>query len=392
MINIYTKTILAFIVIALVISPLQAIELDFSETCSPVEKVDIHAFFSQGYAVSSKNDVIVGSKDGTWDLREFGVNFAGYLTDDIMLAAQLMGYNIGRQGDDDINLHYGLIDWRIDDSIGIRAGRYRVPTGLYNETRDVDMLRSSVFLPQTIYPEFYRDFFSACDGITLYGQLDLNYLGYLQYQLGTGNVVAREDEFGDIAYNAKYFLSTRMTADNAKSSNLQLVWETPVDGLRAGYTWRRVDAELKFSNFYIDEQDITVPVFNESQDNRANHVYSLEYTIDKLVLIYEHNHQRKASVDQSQAWYLGSTYEISDKLSIGCYYTEYDVMQGNTNSAETDVHAYSIFSRYNINDYWLIKAQIDFNEGNGTSQWPAKRNVEDDGNSTMFSIKTTLAF
>ncbi|MCG8571762.1 MAG: hypothetical protein MJB14_16625 [Spirochaetes bacterium] len=354
--------------------------------------MDMHGFFSQGYAKSTKNDVIVGSENGTWNLREFGVNFAGYLTNDIMLAAQIMGYNIGGQGGDEIALHYGLADWQIEDFIGIRAGRYRVPTGLYNETRDVDMLRTSVFLPQTIYPEYFRDYFSACDGVTLYGNVNLNELGYMYYQAGTGNVVAKENSSGDVSYNAQYFRVTKMEADNPKSYNLQLLWETPLDGLRAGYTWRRIDAELVLHNFYSSDNDITFDTYNESQDNRANHVYSLEYVIDKLTLMYEFNLQRKDSIDQSRGWYIGTNYEFNEKFSAGFYYTEYDVMEGNKNRAETDAHVYSFFGRYNLTDSWLIKAQLDFNDGNGTSQWPAKLNVDHGGDSIMISFKTTWAF
>ena len=392
MIEINKNAILVLIIILAMPYCGYAIELDLSEIGFPVETVDVHGFISQGYAKSTNNDVIVGSENGTWDLREFGINFAGYITDDIMLAAQFMGYNIGGQGGDDIALHYGLADWKIDDSFGIRAGRYRVPTGLYNETRDVDMLRTSVFLPQTIYPEYFRDYFSACDGISLYGYLDLDRLGYLNYQVGAGDVVAKENDTGDVSYNARYFQATKMEAENHKSYNLQLLWETPLDGLRAGYTWRRIDAELTLYNFYESELDIRVDSYNESQDNRANHVYSLEYTIDKLILMYEYNLQRKDSIDQSRAWYLGVNYEVNKDIAVGCYYTELDMMEGNTNSAETDAHVYSIFGRYNITDSWLIKAQIDFNDGNGTSQWPSKLNVEDGGDSTMISIKTTWAF
>ncbi len=396
MININIKlTYVLFLVLTVSATGL-AVELDLKEIGFPIETVDMHGFFSQGYIKSSDNDVIVGSKNGTFDLREFGVNFAGNVTEDIMLAAQLMGYTLDEQGDDKIGLHYGLIDWRIDDAIGIRAGRYRVATGLYNETRDVDMLRTSVFLPQTIYPEIYRDYFSACDGVSLYGTLNLSDLGYLQYQIGTGNVVAIESSSGDVGYNLSYFGVTDIEVDNAKSSNLQLLWETPLDGLRAGYTWRRIDAEMTLYD-YIDGYDpltgdpvrVDAP---ESQDNRANHVYSLEYMVDQLTLMYEYNLQRKDSIEQSTGWYIGANYEFNDKFSAGCYYTELDITDGNTNIIETDIHSYSIFAKYNITYSWLIKAQIDFNDGDGTSQWPAKKNPQNGGDSTMFSIKTTWAF
>ena len=384
-----------FLVLAISVTG-SAVELDLTEIGFPIETVDVHGFFSQGYVKSSGNDVIVGSQKGTIDLREFGINFAGNITEDIMLAAQLMGYTLDEQGNDKIALHYGLIDWRVDDSVGVRAGRYRVATGLYNETRDVDMLRTPVFLPQTIYPETFRDYFSACDGVSLYGTLNLNDLGYLQYQVGTGNVVAIEKSSGDVGYNVQYFGVSDIEVDNAKSSNLQFLWETPLDGLRAGYTWRRIDAEITLYDYiaayHPDSGDPIRVDTPESQDNRANHVYSLEYMIDKLTLMYEFNLQRKDSIKQSTGWYAGANYEFSEKFSAGCYYTEYDIAKGNTNSIETDIHSYSLFAKYNITHSWLVKAQVDFNDGNGTSQWPAKRNPKNGGDSTMFSFKTTWAF
>ncbi|MBN2841857.1 MAG: hypothetical protein JXM68_02140, partial [Sedimentisphaerales bacterium] len=130
--------------------PVSAIELDTTEIGFPIEKVQMHGFFSQGFMKSSNNDVYEGSRDGSFDMREYGVNFSGNLTDELLLAAQIMGYSLGGQGGDEIFLHYGLADYRVNDNFGIRAGRMRIPAGLYNETRDIDMVRKSVILPQNV--------------------------------------------------------------------------------------------------------------------------------------------------------------------------------------------------------------------------------------------------
>jgi hypothetical protein len=80
-------------------------------------------------------------------------------------------------------------DYRWKDQLGFRAGKVKLPYGLYNEGRDVDMLRTSIFLPQSIYNERMRDFILAYEGAGAYGSLASG-IGGFDYHVfgGTLNV------------------------------------------------------------------------------------------------------------------------------------------------------------------------------------------------------------
>ncbi len=388
----YMKKICLVTVLAVVTicGSVSAIEVEF-----PVEKIDIHGFFSQGYMNSTDNDVYIGSRRGSFNLREYGINFSGYLTDDIFLATQIMAYELGGQGDDKPFLHYGLLDYRMSNEVGIKLGRIRIPAGLYNETRDIDMIRKSVFLPQNIYCEYYRDYYSALDGVSIHGSLDLNNLGYLSYQAGIGKPITSESSTGDYPYNFNAYMEGVKNIKYGKthSTNFQLLWEAPVDGLRFGYTWRRLDAEL-YGDVRINHPLAGLIWIEGSLDltNYVSQVWSAEYVIDRLTLMSEAVVRTSDGLKQNQGWYFGWDYELTDKLGAGMYYSEYVVTDESTDLEKNDQNTISVFSRYNITDNWLIKGQVDFNDGNGNSQFMARKNEVNDGDSVMVSLKTTWSF
>ncbi|MBN2843740.1 MAG: hypothetical protein JXM68_11645, partial [Sedimentisphaerales bacterium] len=218
----------------LVAVPASALELDMTEIGFPIEKIEMHGFFSQGYMKSTNSDLYGDSRDGTLDLRDFGVNFSGYLTEDILLAAQFTGYSVGEQGGDKINLHYGLVDYSFADYLGFRIGRVRVPSGLYNETRDIDMVRTHIFMPQSIYPEEYRDYYASADAFVTYGAVDLETLGFLSYQGHIGRLVNNDDPVSDVPLSMRASGLENNVFTDGHSAGAQLLWETPVQGLRTG--------------------------------------------------------------------------------------------------------------------------------------------------------------
>ncbi len=376
--------------------PVSAIELDTTEIGFPIEKIQMHGFFSQGFMKSSNNDVYEGSRDGSFDLREYGVNFSGNLTDELLLAAQIMGYSLGGQGGDEIFLHYGLADYRVNDNFGIRAGRMRIPAGLYNETRDIDMVRKSVILPQNVYSEYYRDYYSALDGGSIYGGFDLDDLGYLSYQAGIGKPITNESETGDFPYNFGAFGNgvveglRNISYAETHSANFQLLYETPVDGLRVGYTWRRLDAEFAGEG-WVPAFGVWVPMSLDMK-NYVNQIYSIEYQVGRLTLVTEAVVRTSDGTKQNQGWYSGIDYDLTDKLGAGVYYAEYVSTDESTDYKKADQKTISLFSRYNITDSWLVKGQVDFNDGNGNAPWPTKRYATDGGDSVLFSVKTTWSF
>ena len=57
---------------------------------------------------------------------------------------QLLGRKFGSERDPSVVVDWAYGDYRWRDQLGLRAGRIKLPYGLYNQERDVDMLRTSV--------------------------------------------------------------------------------------------------------------------------------------------------------------------------------------------------------------------------------------------------------
>ena len=386
----------AIAILVLIPMAVVAVELDLSEIGFPVEKVEVHGFFSQGYMNSTNNNVYPESKGGTASLRDYGINFSGYLTEDIRLAVQFAGYTLGDLGADHVKLHYGYADYNAADEFGMRVGRIRVPAGLYNETRDIDMLRTSIFLPQSVYPEIYRDFFASVDAGSIYGNIDLNDWGTLKYSAHVGNLVNDEDPSSDLPY--LYNRSAGMYNvyfDRGSSAGAQLLWKTPMDGLLFSWTWRRIDNAIGAN---LDIPNVGTIEVRPEVDNFATHVYSFEYTTGKLVLNGEISimSEERSGGPVAMGWYAGADYELTDRLSVGGNYSTYkneenpDTFLYKQDPVQNYEDTISTYCSYDISDNWLVKAQVDYNRGTGrhrTSMEPT-----DKIDSMLFSVKTTWSF
>ncbi len=151
-------------------------------------------------------------------------------------------------------------DYRFSDNMGLRLGRVKVPFGLYNKYRDIDMLRTTVLLPATVYMEDYRQFITAFNGGSIYGNIPLH-KGDIELELAFGGSDMDADSgiIKDIfaRFNAAY--EARLTAglppavkaaglgfahagdpNRGGSTNngyaAKILWNTPIEGLKIGGT------------------------------------------------------------------------------------------------------------------------------------------------------------
>jgi len=149
--------------------------------------VDIHGFISQGFLASSEYNYLAhNSTDGSFEYNEMGINFSKQLTDKLRIGAQFFSRDLGDAANNKVTLDWAYGDYRFKDWLGLRAGRIKMPVGLYNEIRDLDMLRTSIILPQGIYNDLVRDNNIALNGVGLYGNIGLGGVGGLEYQVLAG--------------------------------------------------------------------------------------------------------------------------------------------------------------------------------------------------------------
>ncbi len=349
--------------------------------------VMIHGFISQGYmgATEDQEYMAFGVKDGTFQFNEMGINFSNNLTDSLRLGIQLLAFDLGQLGNDEVVLDWAFADYRFEDYLGFRAGLLKIPHGLYNETRDIDFLRTTIFLPECVYGELFRDAFSRMKGVGLYGSLPFGIL----YQAIYGTVSMEPD--GGLLQSLGTMLTLEPTDASLKSSYIvNLQWLTPLEGLRLGGSYYNVD-DFEF--------DATSSLFGQTTvpfDTMASMVVSAEYMIAGFTFAAEYVQNildfsltdpstgaiklhpitgESLRVDTIMDGYYGLvSYRLTDWFVLGAYYSEFyfdnDDRDGEDLSAvffkpadEFYLKDICLSFRFDINESWIAKVEAHKMDG-----------------------------
>ena len=143
-----TKIFALFLFVFFVAST--AYSLEFGDLSTELD-VEIHGYISQGYMKSSSNNFYAETEDGTAEFSEAAFNIGTDIGDNLHIGMQVLARKLGEFGKGELEIDWGYADYRWKDWLGIRAGKMKVVHGLYNTTRDADFLRTSIFLPQSVF-------------------------------------------------------------------------------------------------------------------------------------------------------------------------------------------------------------------------------------------------
>src|SRR5512138_2960611 len=258
--------------------------------------VEIHGFASQGFIQTSKdnNFPVSNSGKGSFNFNDFAINFAKEVGPGLRVGVQLLAMDRGSYGKDKVTLDWAFGDYRIYDWLGFRAGKIKMPLGLYNESRDNDALRTFIFLPQNEYYDYERDSVNAITGGSVYGSVVLGAAGTLNYQVQVGTTPIPVD--GASARNYSAYVSTveaPLTATDISAGTTvthHLEWGTPLEGLRATFSGLHNSFSGTASGIFTDPATgVKTPVnANWQFDALHRYIYGLEYTYQDLVLAAEY--------------------------------------------------------------------------------------------------------
>jgi hypothetical protein len=215
---------------------------------------ELHGFISQGYLDSSHNNFLAhNTEDGTFEMMEMGLSYNKWLTPGLSAGFQLFAKDLGKAGNQEVKLDWAMLNYRWQPWLGAKAGRLKLNTGLYNDSRDIDMVRPWVLLPQGCYLEYFRDPGLSLDGAGLYGTLPAGAAGGFSYEIQYGSQEINEDRDGVMTRyveDVTTFLpdvTDEYDVDNRWAVNLE--WASPLKGLLFGgaYTAVEMDASAHFS-------------------------------------------------------------------------------------------------------------------------------------------------
>ena len=269
--------------------------------------IDIRGFVSQGYLYTSNNNFFAETEKGTPQFNEAAINFSADVSDRLRVGVQFLARDMGSVGNNEILLDWAIADYRLDDRLGLMVGNMKFVHGLYNETRDADMLRTFVLLPQSVYNESWRESISSIQGASIYGDLSLADAGSLTYDMQYGTIAIAADKGAARLLEDQWPLGRYGLNIDVESIDVDymysgsLKWVSGLEGLViGGSTWRyKFEADCmtyldtanpNFTGYFtgldtFGTQFIVYPsVF--SADAQA-YVGSVEYTLGNMVFAAE---------------------------------------------------------------------------------------------------------
>ncbi|MBU0994269.1 MAG: hypothetical protein KJ737_17400 [Proteobacteria bacterium] len=355
------------------------------------DTVQIHGFMSQGYLKSDGNNYLAESKDGSFQFNEMGLNFKMQATDKLQIGMQFFARDMGPIGNDEIVLDWAFADYKFKDYLGLRAGKIKSPIGFYHETRDVDILRTSILLPSAVYDENLRDSANAIHGVGIYGDVTTDFLGNFTYQalVGTQNI---STDGG----TAKYISQTLFDIQHVGLDSIlaySLQWVDPSSHLRIGGTcfFTEIEADGVTQNKKkwdgISGGLFEVPE-GTAMDNRTRNIEeyigSIEFTWNDLLVAYEYKVLKTTGIFNIYfpeftitslapldilGYYGLVSYRFLPFFEAGIYYGEFFVDANDRDGSKREVDYlswqkdFAVSLKFDINDNWIIKLETHYFDG-----------------------------
>jgi hypothetical protein len=359
-------------------------------------ELQVHAFVSQGFLKSTHNDFLADSSRGSFEFFEAGLNVSRSMSSELRLGMQLFTRDLGPTGDYKVNVDWAYLDYRWRDWLGVRAGRIKIPFGLYNDSSDIDSAHPSAILPQAVYPAANRDFLLAQTGGELYGYRSFGKAGQLDYRVYGGTI------FLDLPAQRP---GSPIALLNLRIPYLvggRVFWETPIDGLRIGASLQK----LRLETDILDLRDPTMPAQVSADIPATLAQGSIEYIVDDFAFAAEYArwYTRIESSDpmrfpetkttNERAYGLVS-YRVSPRIQPSAYYGVFYPRAGETEGRASKHHDAAATLRIDITPNWLIKLEAHHMRGTAglSTSLNGVASLEELANRwQLFVVKTTAYF
>jgi len=350
----------------------------------------VHGFLTQGYFLTSDNRMF-GTSDtgGSFDYTEAGLNGSWTPDTNLRLAAQVLFRRAGAGHENDVELDFGLLDYTFlstfDYRLGARIGRFKIPYGLYNETRDVIFTRPTILLPQSIYLERTRDLALSADGGLIYGEYRSDFGNLLlEYGIGIPRGASLDTELAIQEFDFPGKTSPQLSYVG------QLSYD--IDGgkyrVAISSAWVEIDYEPKFLPpvDLLASKDIFKPLIFSAQYNREKLSLTAEYAIRRIKETTNDDNMVNFDVF-GESYYFQALYRFEQNwqaiLRYDALYNNRDDKDGWEYHALTGKPNYTQFAkdwtfglRYHFNPSFLIAAEYHY--VNGTAWLPIQDNADPD--------------
>ena len=331
--------------------------------------IQIHGFAVQGflYTSNSNNIFSTDSSDGSPAWTEDVLNISAQPIPKLSVAVQGRYFLLGSTANA-IDIDYAVADYKVNDRFGVRFGKVKTPSGLYNETQDVSPSYLWALLPQSIYLIGSRNSQLAHYGAVVYGTLDSgSRLGKLEYRAWAGARVIGGDD--------SYFQDLREAGVEVPSgtsgtvSGIALHWLTPLKGLTLGAS----DAENQAATArVIYDPNGALGTLATNKNNQPDFFARFERKRVLIAAEWERAHTgltfkfpnfpSESFPFDVKPWYVMASYQLTHKLNLGGY-RSYTLDRDKPIGASRFVRDWTLSSRYDFNGYLYAKAEEHFITG-----------------------------
>jgi len=365
--------------------------------------VQLHGFATQTAIITSANDFCGDSEDNvSFACTDIGVNASWLATPRLQLAGQALYRRAGEGHEGELRLDYGLLDYAFVSDMstvaGIRLGRFKLPLGFYNETRDVAFTRPSILLPQSIYFDRTRNFALSGDGINLYGEYRSEW-GDFFLEVGGGWPQAGDRDTEQALLGRNW----AGKIDPQPSVIGRLLFERDGGRLRLGLSGARVNMDygpqLEFPQD-LDSGSIRFsPLIFSAQYNAERWSLTGEYALRRL----EYDGFGPIIPDQSftgESYYLQAAYRFRPDwevfLRYDALFTDRSDRDGSDYEERTTVPGYNRFAkdwtagiRWDVSRSLMVRAE--FHLVDGTAWLPVQDNPDPFANDQYWNLFALLA-
>ena len=347
--------------------------------------IQIHGYATQGFLYTSQNNMFTATNsNGSPAWTEAVLNITAQPSPKLRVGVQGRYSLLGNLGNA-ITLDWASADYRVNDKFGVRFGKVKTPTGLFNDIQDIDPGYIWALLPQGIYPIESRNSLLAHYGGVVYGTLNLGpKAGKLEYRAFGGERV--------LAGTDGYFLALTeggLTLPNGISGATfggALHWKTPISGLMIGAS----DAKDEKWNAAVTSTytvpagpyaGLVIPLAGTFTINPLN-IYNGfgHYEKNKIMFAAEYS-RLPATVPivlssaltgtipetvktDEHSWYGMATYKVTNKLTAGIYQSQFfdhaDSLGPGRFSKDWALNAH-----YDFNEFLYAKVEQHFIDGTG---------------------------
>jgi hypothetical protein len=339
--------------------------------------VQVHGFATQGFAYTNNNNFLtMNTTNGSPAFTDGALNFSMAINDKLRVGAQAYARKVGQLDDFRPELDWAYGDYRFARWFGVRAGQVKTAIGLYNDTQDAEFLYTWAMLPQGTYPLDLRSSMIAHIGGDVYGQIRMKKAGRLDYTAYAG-LRTFDDRGGYYIFSSD--LGMPITSLSGRAEGWDLRWTTPIKGLILGSSWTNMtqtrDGVYNMPGVFPPNTlykcaaapQRTAVGYGDYQKGKwdfSGEYRATDYWLNIYTPVFGSTFTWNGG---NENWFLTSTYLAAKWLSVGVYHSNYHVDSPANPANIASNHVYDEVGavRFDINRFWIVKAEGHFMDGYG---------------------------